>query len=56
MDVVFNNTVDKGIKVIGLTYEAVEEAIAAGRDLRGRVHGFLCPPGGSLSRRHPTDV
>jgi len=35
MDVIYANTIDKGLLIIGLSPEAAE---AAGRDLRGRVH------------------
>jgi hypothetical protein len=43
MDVIYANTVDKGLSIIGLGAEA---AGAAGRDLRGRVHSGS---GGSFS-------
>ena len=38
MDVVFSNTVDKGINLIGLARSAAEDALRKGRSLRGRVH------------------
>ena len=41
MERVFANTVDRGINIIGLPGEAAQAAVAAGRDLRGRVQTFL---------------
>ncbi len=38
MEKVYRHTVDKGIKLLGLTREAAEAALACGRDLRGQVH------------------
>jgi hypothetical protein len=38
MEVIYRNTVDKGIKLLGLQPEAAEAALAAGRDLHGCVH------------------
>ncbi len=38
METVYSNTVDKGIKLLGLGREHAEAALAAGRDLRGCVH------------------
>ncbi|MBA4386763.1 MAG: hypothetical protein C0404_02210 [Verrucomicrobia bacterium] len=38
MDVIFDNTVDRGIRLIGLSRKAGEAAVARGRDLRGNVH------------------
>jgi hypothetical protein len=38
METIFRHTVDKGIKIVGLARRAAEEALAAGRDLRGCVH------------------
>ena len=38
MEVIFANTVDKGIAIIGLARQAAEEALSGGRDLRGLVH------------------
>ena len=38
MDVIFDNTVDKGINIVGLPRDAAEAALSQGRDLRGRVH------------------
>jgi len=40
METIYANTVDKGIKIIGLARAAAEEAIARGRDLRGQVQAF----------------
>jgi hypothetical protein len=37
MEALFRHTVDKGIPLIGLKREAAEQAVAAGRPLRGRV-------------------
>jgi hypothetical protein len=41
MEVIYANTVDKGINIIGLNHDAAKEAVAAGRDLRGRVHAAV---------------
>lgn len=38
MEVVYCNTVERGINLLGLKREAVEAALAAGRDLHSRVH------------------
>ena len=38
METIFRATVDRGINLIGLAPTAVEQALAAGRPLRGRVH------------------
>ncbi|MDR1318194.1 MAG: hypothetical protein LBJ90_01095 [Treponema sp.] len=38
MEIIYRNTVDKGIVIIGLPSAAVQEALGAGRNLRGRVH------------------
>lgn len=38
MDVIFDNTVGKGIPVIGLPRDAAEAALTHGRDLHGLVH------------------
>ena len=38
METIFQNTVDKDIKIIGLPRNAAEEAINQGRDLRASVH------------------
>jgi hypothetical protein len=38
METIYQNTVDKGIKLIGLRRDAAEAALKAGRDLRGQVH------------------
>ncbi len=40
MELVYANTVDKGINLLDLKREAAETALAAGRDLRGRVHAW----------------
>jgi len=38
MEIIFKNTVDKDIKLIGLSRPVAEEAIKQGRDLHGNVH------------------
>jgi hypothetical protein len=38
MEIIYQNTVDKGILIIGLPSAEVKRAAAAGRNLRGRVH------------------
>ncbi len=38
METIYRNTVDKGIKLIGLSRDAAEAALAAGRELHGQVH------------------
>jgi hypothetical protein len=38
MEIIYRNTVDKGIVIIGLPSAAAQEALASGRNLRGRVH------------------
>ncbi len=38
METVFRNTVDKGVHLLGLQRAAAEDALANGRELRGRVH------------------
>jgi hypothetical protein len=38
METILANTVDRGIPLLGLARSAAEEALARGRDLRGRVH------------------
>ena len=38
METIWSNTVDRGIKVIGLRRDAAEAALSAGRPLRGQVH------------------
>jgi len=38
MEVIYRNTVDRGIKLIGLERAAAEAAVAKGRDLHGNVH------------------
>ena len=38
MDIIFDNIVDNGIKVIGLRRDAGDKAITRGRDLHGQVH------------------
>ncbi len=38
METIFANTVDRGIRLLGLARSAGEQALAAGRDLGGRVH------------------
>lgn len=37
METIYRNTVDKGIKIIGLKMEAAREAVTRGRSLRGQV-------------------
>lgn len=37
MEAIYQNTVDKGIKIIGLRYEAAREALERGRNLHGQV-------------------
>ncbi len=38
MEVIYNNTVDQGIQLLGFSREHAEEALAAGRNLHGCVH------------------
>jgi hypothetical protein len=38
METIYRNTVDKGIRLVGLDRKAVDAALAAGRPLRGLVH------------------
>ncbi len=38
METIFRNTVDRGINLIGLEREAVEQATGRGRSLHGRAH------------------
>ena len=38
MEIIYANTVDKGLKLIGLSQAAADEAVAYGRDLHGQVH------------------
>jgi hypothetical protein len=38
MEVIYQNTIDKGIVIIGLPGAEVKRAVASGRNLRGRVH------------------
>ncbi|MDR1586153.1 MAG: uroporphyrinogen decarboxylase family protein [Treponema sp.] len=38
MEIIYRNTIDKGIVIIGLPSAAVKQAVASGRNLRGRVH------------------
>jgi len=40
MEIIFSNTVDRGINIIGLAREAAQAALAGGRDLCGRVHCY----------------
>ncbi len=37
MEVIYRNTVDKGIKLIGFSSKAAEAALQSGRDLHGHV-------------------
>lgn len=41
MEIIYKNTVDKGIKLLGLKKEAAEQAISEGRDLKGNVYCWL---------------
>ena len=38
METIYANTIDQGIKIVGLNREAGEKAVTRGRDLRGQVH------------------
>ena len=38
MEIIFKNTVDKDIRLIGLLKEVADEAVKTGRDLKGNVH------------------
>ena len=38
MEIIYQNTIDKGIVIIGMPEFEVKRAVAAGRNLRGRVH------------------
>ena len=38
MEVIYGNTVDQGIKLLGFNREHAEKALAAGRSLHGAVH------------------
>ena len=38
MEIIFRNTIDKGIKLIGLRRDAGEAALGRGRELHGNVH------------------
>jgi hypothetical protein len=38
MEIIYQHTVDRGIKLLNLKREAAEAALARGRDLRGQVH------------------
>jgi hypothetical protein len=38
MEIIYRNTIDRGIVIIGLPSAAVKQAVASGRELRGRVH------------------
>jgi hypothetical protein len=38
MEIIYQNTIDKEIVIIGLPSAAVKQAVLSGRDLRGRVH------------------
>jgi hypothetical protein len=38
MEVVFASTIDRDLRLVDLPRRAADEALAAGRDLRGRVH------------------
>lgn len=38
MEIIFRHTIDQGIPLLGLSLNAAKAALAAGRDLQGRVH------------------
>lgn len=38
MEVIYRNTIDKGLTIFGMISSEVERAVKAGRDLKGRVH------------------
>lgn len=38
MEVIYQHTVDKGIRILGLERKAAETALAAGRNLHGKIH------------------
>jgi hypothetical protein len=38
MDMVYNHTVDKGIRILGLERKVAESALKAGRNLHGKIH------------------
>ena len=38
METIYQNTIDRGIVIVGMPGAEVERAVAAGRNLRGRVH------------------
>ncbi len=40
METIFAHTVDKGLHILGLPQQAADEALAAGRQLQGRVHAW----------------
>ena len=40
MEVIYRNTVDKGLALLGLNATAAANALAAGRSLHGRVHTY----------------
>jgi len=40
MEVIFRNTIDKGVKLLGLPRQAADEALAAGRPLHSNVHSW----------------
>ena len=58
MDTIYANTVDKGIRIVGLDLAAAESAIASGRDLHGQVHASvglhnLRGDANAAGRQHP---
>lgn len=38
METIFRNTVDKGVRTLGLARDAADAAVSSGRELRGMVH------------------
>ncbi|MBS3970548.1 MAG: hypothetical protein KGZ94_10610, partial [Clostridia bacterium] len=38
MDIIYQNTIDKGIMIIGLKHDEVERALSMNVDFKGRVH------------------
>jgi hypothetical protein len=43
METIYAHTVDQGIKIVGLDYQAARKAVASGRDLHSRVHSARDP-------------
>ena len=40
METIYSHTVDRGLLLLDLKHQAAEAALAAGRDLHGRVHAW----------------